>query len=77
VTLPLTLPLVPVTVRVYDPTGVLDVVVTLRADVAVEPVPVKMGVVAGTNWAVDPLGRPLALRPTDPTKLPVLLKVTL
>ena len=31
----------------------------------------------GTNVVVDPLGRPLALRSTDPTSPPVLLTVTL
>jgi len=55
-------PLVPVMVIVGLPIGVLDVVVIVR----VEVVPGVMGV--GLNEGVAPVGRPEALRLTEPLK---------
>jgi len=71
---PLTLPLVPVIVRVYDPTGVVDVVVTARVDVAELP---EVSVTdAGVKPAVLLLGTPLALIATVPERPPVDVIVT-
>ena len=53
-------PLAPVIVSERDPTGVLEVVVTVRVDV---PEPVNE---VGLNAAVAPVGNPLTLSPTVP-----------
>ena len=49
---------VPVTVTAYGPAGVAGVVVTVMVELPPEVT------VAGENWAVAPVGRPLAVRPT-------------
>jgi hypothetical protein len=66
---PLTLPLVPVTVTVYDPAGVLVAVLTVIVEVAV--LPDARVTDTGENEVVAPLGSPLALRATEPVKPPV------
>jgi hypothetical protein len=53
-------PLVPVMVSAYVPTGVVELVVTVRVEL---PVPVT---VAGEKLAVAPAGNPLALSVTTP-----------
>jgi hypothetical protein len=53
-------PLVPVTVRVELPTGVLSVVVIVRVELP------ELLIETGENVAVAPVGRPLALRLTEP-----------
>ena len=69
VTLLLTLPLVPTTVRVEDPTGVLVEVLTRRTEVALTPLPPAVTLtVAGAKLAVEPPGRPVAVRSTAPAK---------
>jgi hypothetical protein len=63
------LPLVPVSVNVDVPTGVLPVVVTVNVEL---PAPVT---VAGEKLAVAPVGNPLALSvttPVNPFKAPTL-----
>jgi len=79
VTLPVTLPLVPVTENAYDPTEVLEPMDTVRVEVAVEvaPVAVKVSGVGGKKLGVEPPGNPLTLRATAPANAPVLVKVTL
>jgi len=78
VTLPVTLPLVPVTENAYDPTEVLEPTDTVRVEVAVEvaPVAVKVSGVGGKKLGVEPPGSPLTLRATAPANAPVLVKVT-
>jgi hypothetical protein len=58
------LPLVPVTVNVYPPLGVVELVVTVMVE---EPEPV---IGLGLKLALAPLGKPLALKATAPVKPP-------
>jgi len=55
-----TLPLIPVIVRVDVPTGVLAVVVTVKVELP--------ATVAGEKLAVAPVGSPLALKAMEPEK---------
>jgi hypothetical protein len=70
VTVPLTLPLTPLTVIVVDPSGVFDAVVTVIVELAVL-LEVSVTVAGAVNDAVAPLGRPLVLRATVPANPPV------
>jgi len=55
-------PLVPVTVKMYEPAGVVELVVTIRAE------DVLAGL--GLKLALAPAGRPLADSDTNPLKPP-------
>ena len=59
--------LVPVTVKTYEPAGVVELVVTVRAEVA--PV-VGLGLKVP---AAAPAGRPLIFSETDPVNPPALV----
>ena len=62
----LTLPLVPVTVRLAAPSAVDEVVVTVSVEVALPPEPSVTD--AGLKPAVAPLGSPDTVRATAPLK---------
>jgi hypothetical protein len=73
-TLPLTLPLMPWTVIVTDPVGVVAEVLTVNVVLAVPP---EVRVTDdGLKFADAALGRPLAASDTDPANPPVDVTVT-